>query len=56
MKYYSYLESPIGHLLLRSTGDSLCGLYMELADIDYTNIPPEKAGILPGSAGILPAS
>ncbi|MBX9719954.1 MAG: methylated-DNA--[protein]-cysteine S-methyltransferase [Candidatus Obscuribacterales bacterium] len=36
MKYYTYVDSPIGKLLLRSDGDSLISLYMELEDIDYT--------------------
>jgi methylated-DNA-[protein]-cysteine S-methyltransferase len=32
MNIYAYVESPIGRLLLRSDGEALTGLYMDVAD------------------------
>jgi methylated-DNA-[protein]-cysteine S-methyltransferase len=34
--YYTYMESPIGNLLLTSDGEALTGLYMSVPELDST--------------------
>jgi methylated-DNA-[protein]-cysteine S-methyltransferase len=48
---YTYVESPIGRLLLRSDGEALTGLYMDVADRPLGDL---ETGIEDASAGPLP--
>jgi methylated-DNA-[protein]-cysteine S-methyltransferase len=51
LNYYTYIDSPIGRLLLSSDGEALTGLYMETED----HPTPEAAGwARDPAAGALP--
>lgn len=51
MNFYTYVDSPIGRLLLRSDGTALTGLYMDVA-----SRPPQALGewVEDASSGPLP--
>jgi methylated-DNA-[protein]-cysteine S-methyltransferase len=53
VKFYTYVESPIGRLLLSSDGEAVTGLYMNVAD---QPLPEPATWVHDGSAGPLPAA
>jgi len=51
MNFYTYIESPIGRLLLSSDGEAITGLYMDTPDQPL----PDSAGwVRDAAAGALP--